>query len=345
MTARRLVVDLASTAGIWALPADGADRLRRATPNDWEVVIARTPVRSDGDGGHGASPEVLRAIADAEVYFGFGFTRDLFAAAPRLRWVHSAAAGVTSLLFDELVASALVVTNSAGIMGDPIAELVLGGVLYFLRRLDVAVEQQRRGEWNKAPFTGEGTAVRELAECRALILGTGGIGSAVARRLGAMGCHCTGLRRRPDLGTPEGFARVTGFEHLDAELTQADILVLATPLTRLTRGMLSAARLDCLPAGAIVVNVARGALLDEEALIDRLERGSVRAAVLDVFRHEPLSASSRLWQLPNVLITPHVSAVSPRLFWERELSLFLENWERFRAGQQLRNRIDPEAGY
>ncbi len=345
MTVRRLVVDLASTAGTWALPPAGAERLRGAAPPDWEALIATTPVRSDGDGGHGASREVLDAIAGAEVYFGYGFTRELFLAAPRLRWVHSAAAGVTSLLFDELVASPLLVTNSAGIMGDPIAEQVLAGILFFVRNLDVAVAQQRRGEWNKASWVGADASVRELAERRALIVGTGGIGSAVARRLSAMGCRCTGVRRRPDLGLPAGFERVAGFEHLDAELTQADILVLATPLTRLTRGMLSASRLDCLPAGAIVVNVARGALLDEEALTNRLQRGTLRAAVLDVFRHEPLPPGSPLWQLPNVLVTPHVSAVSPRLFWERELALFLGNWELYRAGEPLRNRIDPEAGY
>ena len=176
---RRLVVDLAATSRNWALPAGGAERIRMAAPDDWEVVIMRSPTVSDGDGGRSASPEVLDAVREAEAYFGFGITRDLFLAASSLRWVHSAAAGVGSLLFPEMRASAVAVTNSAGIMGDPIAEQVLAGVLYFVRNLDIAVDQQRRGEWNKAHFVGEGSAVRELSECRALIVGTGGIGGAI----------------------------------------------------------------------------------------------------------------------------------------------------------------------
>lgn len=343
--ARRLVVDLAATSRNWALPPEGAQRIRAAAPEEWEVVVAQSPTVSDGDGGRTASQEVLDAARDAEVYFGFGITRDLFLAAPRLRWVHSAAAGVGSLLFPEMRHSGVVVTNSAGIMGDPIAEQVLAGVLHFLRNLDIAVDQQRRGEWNKTPFVGEGSAVRELSECRAVIVGTGGIGSAVARRFSVLGCRCTGIRRRPGLGVPHGFDRVAALEDVEAELAQADILVLATPLTPLTQGLLTAARMDCLPPGAIVVNVARGGLLDEQALAARLRDRRLRGAVLDVFQQEPLPSSSPFWELRSALVTPHVAAVSPRRFWERELELFLDNWERFRAGRPLRNQIDKDAGY
>ncbi len=341
----RLVVDLVATSRNWALPAEGAARLRSAAPPDWEVVIATTPTLSHGDGGHPPTEEAMAAIPEAEVYFGFGIARELFVAAPCLRWVHSAAAGVSGLLFEEMLERNVAVTNSAGVMGDPIAEHVLGGVLFFVRNLDIAVAQQRRGEWNKVPFVESDSLVRELAECRALIVGTGGIGGAVARRLSAFGCRCTGVRRRPALGTPEGFGRVASFEHLDAELPEADILVLATPLTPLTRQVLSAARMDCLPAGAIVVNVARGALLDEGALAERLAAGRLRGAVLDVFQHEPLAPGSPLWPLTNALITPHVAAVSPRMFWKRELDLFLDNWVRYRDGRPLRNHVDKQAGY
>ena len=342
---RRLVVDLAAASPTWALPPEGAARIRAAAPPGWEVVMVQSPTVSDGDGGRAASAEALEAIATAEVYFGFGITRDLLLAAPRLRWVHSATAGVSSLLFPELVASDVILTNSAGVMGDPIAEYVLAGVLYFLRGLDVALEQQRRAEWNKEPFVGATSWIRELSECRALIVGTGGIGSAVARRLAALGARCTGVRRQAGRPVPEGFSRIAFAEHLDAELPSADILVLATPLTKLTRNLIGAARLDCLPRGAIVVNVSRGALLDEVALVQRLRSGWLRGAVLDVFQEEPLPAASPLWRLPNVLITPHVSAVSPARFWVRELDLFLDNWMRYCAGEPLRNQVDKEAGY
>lgn len=339
------MVDLAATSRNWALPPAGEERIRKAAPPEWEVSFANTPAVSDGDGGTKPAPELLDAMRDAEVYFGFGLPRELFLAAPRLRWVQSASAGVGSLLYPEMLVSDVVITNSAVIMGDPIAEQAVAGILYFVRNLDIAVDQQRRAEWDKTPFVSDASMVRELSECRALIVGTGGIGSAVARRLSALGCPCTGVRRRADRPLPEGFERVCTPEDIDDELRAADIVVLATPLTPLTRGLLSAERLDCLKPGAIVVNVARGALLDEEALVRSLGAGRLRGAVLDVFREEPLPVTSPLWGMRNVLITPHVAAVSPRLFWKRELELFLDNWERYRAGMPLRNQIDKHAGY
>lgn len=345
MPLRWVLVDLAATSKNWALKPEGAERIRRATPPGWKVYFATSPAVSDGDGGTAPSPEVLEAMREAEVYFGFGLPRPLFQTATKLRWVQSASAGVASLLYPEMMASDVVVTNSAVIMGDPIAEQAVAGILYFIRNLDVAVDQQRRTEWNKAAFVDDASMVRELSECRALIVGTGGIGSAVARRLSSLGCPCVGVRRRSDQPPPAGFERVCSLEEIDAELPAADIIVLATPLTPLTKGVLSGPRVDCLKQGAIVVNVARGALLDEPALIRRLAQGELRGAVLDVFQEEPLPAANPLWGMRNVLITPHVAAVSPRLFWKRALELFLDNWERYRAGIPLRNQIDKHAGY
>jgi phosphoglycerate dehydrogenase-like enzyme len=342
---RKLLVDLSATSRNWALTPEGEGRIRQAAPSDWEVQFLTTPAVSDGDGGTAPAPELLEAMRETEVYFGFGLPRPLFLAAPKLRWVQSASAGVASLLYPEMMASEVVITNSAVIMGDPIAEQALAGIFYFVRNLDVAVDQQRRSEWNKTPFVGDPERARELSECRALIVGMGGIGSSLARRLSGLGCPCVGLRRRASQPLPDGFERAGTLEDLDRELPAADIVALATPLTPLTRGLLSAARIDCLKPGAIVVNVARGALLDEGALTRRLADGKLRGAVLDVFEEEPLPVTSPLWGMRNVLITPHVSAVSPRLFWTRALELFLDNWERYRAGMPLRNQIDKHAGY
>ena len=287
----------------------------------------------------------MREIADADAYLGFGMPRALFIAAPRLRWIHSAAAGVGSLLYPELLASDVVLTNSAGVHAVPMAEHVLGGILFLLRQLDVAVAQQRDRVWDRDPFVGRGTRIRELGESRAVIVGAGGIGSEIARRLSALGVRCTGIRRRPELGAPTGFGRVAGIDALDSELENADILIIAAPATGATRGLVTAERLDHLPPGAIVVNVARGSLLDERALAERLRTGRLGGAVLDVFEREPLPADSDLWSVPRLLLTPHVSATSPHGYWRRQLELFTDNWARFASGRPMRNVVDKVAGY
>lgn len=287
----------------------------------------------------------MTAVKDAEIYFGFGVPRALFLEARELKWVHSAAAGVGSALYPEMLASSVQFTNSAGIHAIPMAEYVVAGVLYFMRGLDIALAQQRRAEWNKAPFVDDSSPLREVGGCRVLVVGTGGIGTETAKRFTALGAECRGVRRHPESGAPEGFSRVTGMDGLDAELPAADVLVITAPLTDETRGLISAERLDLLPPGAIVVNVARGALMDETALTDRLASGRLRGAVLDVFEHEPLAEESPLWHLRSVVLTPHISPVSPGRFWPRQLDLFLDNWQRYLSGEPLRNLVNKQAGY
>jgi len=345
MPNRLLLVDLAARSRNWALPDEARDRLLAAAPPDWSVHVVAAPTSSDGDGPPRPSDEVIDTIVDAEVYFGFGIPAPLFEAARRLRWVHSAAAGVGSALSGPLRDSDIRFTNSAGVHAIPIAEYVVAGVLHFLRGLDIAGGQQRRSEWNKSEFVALGAPLREMDSVRALIVGTGGIGSATATRLSALGARCTGVRRRVELGTPAGFERVVPLSAVEDELPRHDVVVLAAPLTDATQQVLSAARLDLLPPEAIVVNVARGALLDENALAERLARGRLRGAVLDVFAQEPLAATSPLWQLRSVLLTPHTSPVSPGRFWPRQLDLFLDNWSRYADGRPLRNLVDKLAGY
>lgn len=345
MTTRLLVVDLAATSKNWALTPEGASRIAAETPPGWTVHMVEAATSSDGDGPPRPSDEVLDAVRGAEVYFGFGIPRALLVAAPNLRWVHSAAAGVGTALYPEMLASDVVFTNSAGVHAIPMAEYVVAGVLHFLRGLDYAVDQQHRTEWNKTPFVRLDSVLREMDTVRALIVGTGGIGQAVGERLTALGARCTGIRRRPELGPPPGFERVVSLEALDEELPRHDVVVLAAPLTSNTAGLLDGKRLDLLPRSAIVVNVARGALLDDEALVVRLRDGRLRGAVLDVFKEEPLATFSPLWQLRQVLLTPHVSPVSPGRFWPRQLDLFLDNWRRYVSGMPLKNVVNKQAGY
>jgi phosphoglycerate dehydrogenase-like enzyme len=179
----------------------------------------------------------------------------------------------------------------------------------------------------------------------ALIIGVGGLGGGAGERLAALGAHCTGVRRRVGLGPPPGFERVVSLADLDAELPKHDVVILSAPLTAETNGVLTAERLDLLPRNSIVVNVARGAMLDQDALYDRLVDGRIRGAVLDVFREEPLPADNPLWGLRQVLVTPHVSPVSPGRYWPRQLDLFLDNWRRYLKGEPMRNVVDKRAGY
>ncbi len=339
------MLDLAATSRNWALTPDGEATILAATPPGWEVKVIRAPTSSDGDGPPHGSGETLAVIADAEAYFGFGITPDVFQAARRLRWVHSAAAGVGNVLKSGIADSDVLLTNSAGIHGPPIGEFIVASILHFTRGFDVAIDQQHRGEWNKAFFVAEDSPIREVSGSRVVIVGTGGLGGEAARRLTALGATCVGIRRRIELGAPEGFAEVAPLSGLDAELPRADVLVLAAPLTSDTSELMTRARLALLPRHAIVVNVARGAMLDEEAVADMLEANELRGAVLDVFREEPLAKASRLWQLRSALVVPHVSPVSPGRFWPRQLDLFLDNWRRYVNGEPLRNLVDKNAGY
>ena len=340
-----LVVDGNAASRTWTLTRDAERRIQSEAPDGWEIYFVRAQTSSDGDGPKGSSDEVMQVIPNADVYLGFGIPRPLLLAGKRLRWVHSAAAGVGNALYPEMRDGDVVLTNSAGVHAIPIAEYIVAAVLYFFRGLDIAVDQQRKAEWNKQPFVGEQSPLREIGGACVLVIGAGGIGSEAAWRFTALGASCIGVRRRPALGAPQGFERVVGFEAIDDELPRADIVVLAAPLTDETRGVLDARRMDALQSSAIIVNIARGALLDEVALIERVRDGRIRGAALDVFQEEPLAAESPLWQLRSVLVTPHVSPVSPGRFWTRELDLFLDNWRRFVRGESLRNVVDKRAGY
>jgi phosphoglycerate dehydrogenase-like enzyme len=342
---RLLVVDGNAKSRTWAIKPDDERRIRDATPEGWSVYFVKALTSSDGDGPPVPNDEVMSVTAGAEAYLGFGMPRALFLAARRLRWVHSLAAGVGSALYAEMVESPVLFTNSAGIHAIPIAEYVVAGVMHFVRGLDIALAQQHRAEWNKMPFVSDDSPLREMSDARVLIIGTGGIGTEVAKRFTALGATCVGVRRRPELGAPSGFERVVGQSELDSELRRSNVIVVTAPLTAETSGLLSAERLDLLPPEAIVANVARGALLNESALIERLRSRRIRGAVLDVFDTEPLPHDNPLWGLPSVVVSPHVSPVSPGKFWPRQLDLFLENWRRYVAGAPLLNLVDKHAGY
>lgn len=344
-TLRHAVIDLRSRTPHMRMPEWVTDELRAQVPSGWRLTVIASPSVPVGGSAESISAETFEAIRDAEIYFGYGIPGALIEAGQKLKWAHSMAAGVGGSISPALRAQGVTLTNSAGIYAEGIADTVLGGVIHFLRGLDVAVRQQAASVWDQTTFPRPDTMMREVDEMRVLVIGAGGIGSAVARRFSALGCTCTGLRRRPELGPLPGFERVAGPEALESELPHADVVVVAAPSTSATNEVLDGPRLALLPEGAIVVNVARGSLIHEESLLGALDSGRLRGAVLDVFQTEPLPASSAFWRHPRVLITPHVSGVAPRRQWVRALALFEDNWRRYVAGEPLRNVVDLDAGY
>jgi phosphoglycerate dehydrogenase-like enzyme len=267
-----------------------------------------------------------------------GVLDHLLSRAPKLRWVHSASAGVDRISTAAVRERQLVVTNARGVFSRPIAEYVVMMALAIARRLPQLLELQRERTWQ--PLRG-----RELSELTVGIVGYGSIGEEVARLLAPFGSRVLATRRHPERGAGDASnVELFGLDDLREVLHASDIVVVAAPLTEETAGMIGAEQLAEMREDAWLINIARGRLLDELALRRALESGWIGGAVLDVFSEEPLSPESPLYRTPNVIITPHTSWASDRVI-ERTVDLFVDNLKRDRAGEPLRNVVDLEAGY
>lgn len=310
------------------LPAQIRDLLEPDLPTDVQAAWV------DVEGHFEGSPD--NAVAYFRWWTGRPVLEAVLAAAPRLRWIHTPSAGVEHLLIPQVLERDIIITNSAGVHAIPIAEFVLALMLSHAKGLAHYRAAQAAAHWDRA------FVPRELYEQTVLVLGAGGIGQAIAERAAAFGMRVWGARRTPR-PTP-GFARVVGMDGWRALLPAADYLVIAAPLTPATRGMIDAPAFAAMKPDAYLINIARGAIVVEEALLQALRTGQIAGAALDTFEQEPLPPESPLWALPNVTITPHTTAGSPRMR-ERQLALFFENLRRFRSGEPLYNRVDPAAGY
>lgn len=339
-------MDLGSVRPVWRVPRATVAAVRRAFGPGFAVVDLRSPASSDGDGGSG-SPEAVRAARGAEVYLGWGVPRGVAVAARgTLRWAHSGSAGVGGSLTPEFRATGARLTNSRGVYAEPMADWVVAAIGYCLRGFHDAAAAQRERRWTKDAFTDGRVRVREFAGTRVGLVGLGGIGAAVARRCAALGMEVSAVRRRPRRPRPPGVRWVGGPGRgaLRALARRADVLVVAAPHTVVTRRVIGAAALRALPPGAFLINLARGSLVDEAAVLRRLDQGRLAGCVLDVFATEPLPASHPFWTHPRVFVSPHVSGVSER-YWERETALLVENIRRYRLGRRLQNLVDLKAGY
>jgi phosphoglycerate dehydrogenase-like enzyme len=281
----------------------------------------------------------LTAQADAFFDFDWLDPAGMAANAKNLRWVQATSAGIGGFMRRTgLDRSGLTVTTAGGIHAVPLAEFALTGALHFIKGVPDLRQRQQARHWER--YT-----TRQLAGQRALVVGLGGMGRQVAATFAALGVEVWGLGR--DGGGYdgiEGLRRVIGAGELDAALPGTDVLILCCPLTPQTEGLIGRRQLALLPPRAVLVNISRGQVVDQDALIDALADGRLGGACLDVFTQEPLPADSPLWGMDNVLVSPH-SASTVATENARLTDLFLDNLARFTAGRPLRNRYEPERGY
>ncbi len=316
--------------GVWNLPGIHVDALASQFPS---VRFDSPRDRAEAD----------RRLPEADIVLGWAVRRSNFAMASRLRWIQLTAAGVGSLLFPELVASPVIVTNARGLHAVSMAEHALGMMLALARKLHLARDAQGRHHWSQEDQWGEAPPIGQLAGGTLGLVGMGAVGRALAERARALGMRVLAVRRRP-AADPSPAEVQWGPERLGELLRRSDWLVLAAPLTGETHGLIGRAELAQMPPHAVLVNLGRGALVDEAALGEALAAGRIAGAALDVFLEEPLPETSPLWAMPQVIVTPHVSGLGPR-FWERTCALFALNLRHWLAGEPLENVVDKRAGY
>ena len=293
--------------------------------------------------GQGSREERNRLLSEAEIILaGFPFPLDLRARAPQLRWFHQRPAGASNLLIGDLWGSDVIATTSRGAANSlPIAEYAIAAIIYFAKNLNrAAVDRAERA------FDHRAYRSVLLEGKTACVVGAGGIGREVGRLCAKLGMRVIGTRRNPGIDLPPGFSEIAGADQLDRLLPQSDIVAICCQWTRETTKLFNARRFAAVKHGGIVVNVARGEIVDEEALAEAVENGHLRGAALDVyvgeFEHPP---PARLWGNPNVLITPHTSSISDADDRHGAIDLFCENLRAYLDGKLMKNVIDWDAGY
>jgi D-2-hydroxyacid dehydrogenase (NADP+) len=315
---------------LWNPPPEMPERIRARWP---EMLVVHLP-RYD---------RIIDEVPDADIFVGFSLRPEQFALARKLKWLHSTAAGVGQLMYPELRKSGIEVTNASGVHRIPMAEHIAGTLIALARRFPDCFRYQQQSRWAQQELWNAAVRPRELRGQILLFIGFGSIGREVAKITRPVGMRVWAITRsgRAEEGLAE---QVFPASKLYEVLPQADFVVLAAPETPETRKMIGAREFALMKPSAYFLNVSRGALLDEPALISALEQRKIAGAALDVASQEPLPSESPLWRLDNAFITPHLSAVSEHL-WERQTDLLMENLERWFSGRELLNRVDLNRGY
>lgn len=287
--------------------------------------------------------QVLAEIPDTDIFVGSVLRTPQFAAAKKLKWIHSTSAGVAQLMYPELQNSQVVVTNASGVFSVPMAEHIIGLLLALARNFPDSLRQQEKAIWSQQELWDKPQHLAELNGTVLLIVGYGSIGREVGKRAQALGMRVWGVTRsgRGDLTHAEKIVKAS---ELDSVLPEADYMLLCAPDTAETKTLIGEKELARLKRGARLINVGRGSLWDEAELIRALENGTLAGAATDVAETEPLPGSSPLWRAPNLFITPHTSALSDRL-WPRETALLMDLLERWFDGRELTNRVEIARGY
>jgi phosphoglycerate dehydrogenase-like enzyme len=322
-------------------PAVSAERLARIVEAARPMAVVQA---------HDANQAVTE-VADADALFGY-LTAEMLRAAHKLRWAQSPTASMEKYLFPELVQSTVTVTNMRGIFSDVIADHVFGFILCFAKNFHIYIRQQIAGIWhalgrepNELPGYGGPGEVHSsdrtaltLGDCTLGVVGLGGIGAETSRRGLAFGMNVLGVD--PTAAAPEGVTQLSA-DGLDELLARSDFVVIAAPHTPETVKLIDRRRLQRMKRTAYLINVGRGVIVDLVDLTAALQAGEIAGAGLDVFEIEPLPVGHPLWNMPNVIITPHTAAASPRIA-ERHLETLLDNIRRFVRGEALGNVVDKK---
>lgn len=316
---------------LWKLPPWFGERLAQQFPG---LQIAQR------DSYEGIESE----LRDAEVVFTISLRSEQFAAARNLRWIHTPTAAVHQMLFPELINNSVILTNSREVHGPVVAEHAVALMFALAKKIPQSVLLQQKRVWGQETIWNEGPHPQEIAGATLGLIGVGSIGGRVAPMAASLGMRVIAVREHLEKGTPDGVQQVFPLSELDKVLSQSDFVVIAAPLLLATERLINAESLAHMKPSAYLINVGRGPQVDQAALIEALRSRRIAGAALDVFDREPLPAHSPLWNVDNLLITPHTAGLTDKL-WQRHYDLFSENLRRYTAGEPLLYVVDKHKGY
>ena len=313
------------------LPSIYVEQIRNVSPNV-DVVESKD------------KKEALQLIEDGDILYAGFFSKELFLAAKRLKWIQTSGAGVEGFLFPEVVNSQVIVTNAGGVHPTPVSEHVIGMMLCFCRKLHVFIRNQTEKKWERAESWTSAEQIWELSGKTLGIIGLGRIGTEIATKAKCLGMKVIATKRDPSHTAMTGVDRLIRSADLSELLAGSDFTVLSLPLTKETQGMIGEAQLKSMKRTGILINVSRGKIIQEDKLIEALKQGWIAGAGLDTFENEPLPEKSELWNFKNVIITPRIAGLTP-YYMERLTDIFCENLNHFIRNEPMINVVDKTHGY